>query len=165
METRKRLAFLPAFFIYYLYRMTFKEEISQLKAYRTTRENLAKQVLEQPSLYPELFNLAMDTSWPDHFKACWVLDLVLEERMSLLDQDKTRFCRTLPNFTQEGALRSISRIVWNAVKNQKSTKGLQFSYLQKEELATVCFDWLVSEVKVASKANAIYTLYELGLEL
>ena len=43
-----------------------------------------------------------------------------------------------------------------------NTKKKYLSENNLEKITTDCFDWLISDIRVAPKAHAIYTLFELG---
>lgn len=140
----------------------FYNSIANSTAHRTIRDLLSSQVLNNAVLLPNLFEIAFDTNDKNHHKACWTLELVLQAKIEWLGNYVEDLCNVLPNFKQDGAVRSISKIcMFAAQHNQKNPEFLNGDHLQL--IMEASFDWLIDEkVKVASKAYAMRTLFILG---
>jgi len=140
----------------------FYNSIVNSTAHRPIRDLLSGQVLNNPILLPDLLEIAFDTEDKNHHKACWTLELVLQVKIEWLSDHIDDFCNALPNFKQDGAVRSISKIcMFAAQHNQKKPGFLNGNHLQQTMEA--CFDWLIDEkVKVATKAYAMRALFILG---
>ncbi len=136
-------------------------KIKNSTAHRASREENAAYIFQNPALFNDLFTTAIATTDKNHHKACWIMELVLEQQLDLIFPKKDIFCATVPQYSNESALRSISKIALLMVDyhNQKETF---LSDTNIEILTETCFDWLINDTKVASKAYAIYTLYLLG---
>lgn len=135
--------------------------IENSKAHRPIRDHISGRVFEDPNLFIDLIQMAFNPSNPFHYKACWVLELVMEKHIDWLEPHLSEFCLILSSFTHNGALRSISKICLFASKRHlKTTK-----FLSRENITIItecCFDWLISDQKVATKAYAMRTLFEFG---
>lgn len=139
----------------------FYQNIEKSTAHRPVRDVMSGQVFENPELLKELIAVALDTNDKNHYKACWILELVLEKNMVWLKPYLDRFCEALPLYLHDGAVRSISKICWFAsVCHMRSKDFLTESQLQ--QITESCFDWLISDAKVASKAYAMRALFENG---
>lgn len=133
------------------------KNIANSNAYRVSRDENALLVLTDSHLFPDLLAIALNTADKNHYKACWIMELVLEKQLHLLTNYLPLFCNSLSSFTNESALRSISKICLFL------SLHLQLTSLQEEQVTENCLDWLIQENrKVATKAYAIRTLFELG---
>ncbi|MEO8234672.1 MAG: hypothetical protein ABI549_04590 [Flavobacterium sp.] len=133
------------------------QRIENSSAHRKSREDNAQYILNNPKLISELIKLAFNTGNKDHYKYCWILELVLEERLHLADPFLDVFCSKISKFSHESALRPISKICMFLAKHMILTKD------QEQKIIESCFDWLILEnVKVATKAYSIRALFELG---
>ena len=140
---------------------SFYESVSKNTAHRPIRDYHAGLVFEHPALLADLMELALNVSDKNHHKACWILELVLEKRIDWLSTFLNRFCETLPHFLHDGAVRSIAKIcLFAAIEHSKTRTFLSQEHLKI--ITEVCFDWLIGETKVASKAYAMRALFETG---
>lgn len=136
--------------------------IVQSNAHRAIRDSLANRVIAHPENFDELLALALNLSWPHHHKACWILELVLENHIAWLHPHLEDFTATLAHFQNSSALRSLSKICLFAVgQNQKEPGFLTNDQLHR--IVEACFDWIINpDEKVANKAYAIRTLHIAG---
>jgi len=143
----------------------FYNTIANSTAHRLIREKQAAFVLENPKYFADLFALALDTKDKNHYKACWILEIVHETNPYWIESDVGVFCNNLPLFQQDGAVRSISKICMHLAKaHSKSIKkhDATLSPAQLQQITEACFDWVISDTKVASKVYAIRALFEIG---
>jgi hypothetical protein len=139
------------------------KNVANSSAHRKSRDDNAAFALKN-NLTDDLITLALDVNDEHHFKACWILELVLEENPDLLSTRLTEFCDSLPNFTHDSALRSIAKICMFCAQRLWKQPGF-LSEKQVIQITDACFEWLISDEKVAVKAYAIRTLYETGRRL
>lgn len=140
----------------------FYNKIVNSSAHRPIRDLLSGQVLNDKTLLPALITMAFDTKDKNHHKACWILELVFEARIEWLKDYLDVFCSTLPLFSNESAMRPISKICLFASQQHFESSGfLSSEHLQ--HIMEACFDWLINpDTKVATKAYSMRTLYLLG---
>lgn len=140
----------------------FYQQIENSTAHRPIRDKLCGDVLSNPELFTVLMQTALDCADKSHHKACWILELVLESNIHWLKEYLEEFTACLNSYTHEGAIRSVSKVcMFAALKHQKE----KYSFLspaQEQLITEACFDWLITDTKVASKAYAMRTLYVLG---
>ena len=142
----------------------FYKQIAKSTAHRPIRDLLSGAVLQDKNLLGELVNIALNIKDPNHHKACWILELVMEAKIDWLADYLPEFCTTLPQINHEGALRSVSKICMFAVKHRQKYPGF-LSTIQVEQITEASFDWLIDpDGKVATKAYAMRTLHLLGKE-
>jgi hypothetical protein len=143
-----------------------KNNIDQSNAHRSSRDENAIFILNNIHLFPDFMEMVFDVSDKNHFKACWILELVLDEKLELIFPYLDRYCESLNHYTHHSAIRSISKICMflaqRHIKKLKIDEGI-LSEKQIQTIAEKCLDWIIDEnEKVASKAYAIRTLFELG---
>lgn len=68
------------------------------------------------------------------------------------------FCKTLPLFKNDSAIRSISKICLFL----SNSKKYSLTENQKAKIIETCLNWLIESKKAANAAYSIRTLYNLG---
>jgi len=135
-------------------------------AHRKNRDRCAQIVLDNGNLFKDLIDLTFNTDYEYHHRAAWTLELVLEDNLDLLLEYVDFYTANLYKIKNDSALRSISKInKWIAIelvkkKNPIYTKVLSNTHI--ERIIEAGFDWLISNVAVASQAYTMATLYYLG---
>lgn len=137
---------------------TFHNILSKSTGHKNSREANAKLALENPQFFNELFRIAFSLEDKNHFKACWALELILEKSILKIKPHLNDFLNLLPKFRHDSALRSISKIVLFLTESNT----LQLEEDQERFLIENCLDWLIKDEKVATKAYAIKSLYNLS---
>ncbi|GEQ85988.1 hypothetical protein ULMS_14960 [Patiriisocius marinistellae] len=147
---------------------TLEYKLQYTKAYRKTRLDLANWVLENPENFPELLKFCFQVDEEISFRAAWILEFVCLENVTLLYPHFEKFFEKLPYIYREQALRPFSKICWllteRFYKKKEASLLLHFRGEYREQLVECCFDWLISEKKVATQAFAIKSLFLLGKE-
>lgn len=142
--------------------------IEKSTAHRADRQQNAELILEKPELFEELLNLAFDLKNPNHFKACWTLELVLEQNLELLFPHLDFFFQSFKLFENDSAMRSISKITMFLSKkhfNEKKSGNISLKETQITAITELGFDKIIApETKVATKVYLIRALYHLGFD-
>jgi hypothetical protein len=137
------------------------QSIAKSTAHRPSRDYHAALVFGNPALLSDLMDFALDVEDKNHHKACWILELVMEKNIEWLSPHLDRFCEALSKFTQDGAARSVSKIcMFAATRHLKTNDLLSGQHLKK--ITEACFDWLIGDAKVATKAYAMRALLQTG---
>lgn len=140
---------------------SFQKKIADSTAHRPIRDEISNMVKNDLSLLPEMMAMAFDLNNKNHHKACWSLELVLEKDITWLYPYLNIFCEKLAHYKHEGALRSVSKIVMFVTIQD----NLQENFLtdeMRQKITEACFDWLIGNIKVATKAYAMRALFNLG---
>jgi hypothetical protein len=136
----------------------FYKRIEQGTAHRKSRDENMNYVLIHPEYLPELVTLASTITYKNHFKALWVMELLSLKNTELLAPLLDEFCRALPHYTIEKAIRPSAKICYQLVTNN----NIQLTPSQAEAIIETCLDRLINQVKVAPAAFSMRTLFVLG---
>lgn len=138
------------------------------KAYRENRMRAAQWVLEHPESFPKLLEIGFSQYPEKAHKALWAFEFVCLERPEILYPHFDIFFSRLGHVTGDSSVRPLAhiceKIVIDYYKKKNSDVKKNFLKPHKEQLTEVCFDWLITDQKVACQARAMVCLYFLGTE-
>lgn len=137
---------------------TFFNRIAKSTAHRKSRDDNKLFIFENPEYLPSLTAIAFNTKDKNHHKACWILELVAEERMDLFMPFIDEYCSVLKNYKSDSAIRSISKIGLFLVKDKK----IKLAKIHEEQIIETFLDWLIESDKAANAAYSMRALYVLG---
>lgn len=137
---------------------TFYDKISKSTAHRHSRDENKLFIFENPEYLHQLTEIAFNTKDKHHHKACWILELIVEEQLHLFVPFIDRYCSEIKNYKSDSAIRSISKIGLFLVKGKK----IKLTENQEEQIIETFLDWLIESDKAANAAYAMRTLYILG---
>lgn len=133
---------------------------------RENRIKVAKTILKDQALFESLLEIAFEQENELSVKAIWVLELVCEKNLEWMAFSLPYFINNLSNQKDESAVRSISKICNLIAQDYNSKFDSPIKLIMTEDhvsqMIESCFDWLLSDYKVAAKAHAMETLYYLG---
>jgi hypothetical protein len=72
------------------------------------------------------------------------------------------FCVNIKNTTDKSAIRALSKICMLLAISHFKKKEIQLTENQLQKITETCFDWLLTDTKVASKCYSIRNLHLLG---
>lgn len=148
-----------------------KKMLSELQAkldyvntYRENRLMAAQYVLENQHLFGELVTICFSPEDKNNHKACWILEFVSYEELIWLQPHLDFLCSNLKVLKDESAIRPIAKVVQLLVKShyKKNDDSILLSEENLQDCIEASFDWLINDIKVATKAYSIRTLYVLG---
>ena len=141
-----------------------QEKLDYVSAYRENRLKCAQDVLENPYLFEELISICFSPEDKNNHKACWILEFVSYEELLWLQPHLDFFCSNLKILKDESSLRPIAKVVQLLVKShyKKNENSISLSENNLQDIIEASFDWLINDVKVATKAYSIRTLYVIG---
>lgn len=151
-----------------LEREALRECLALMCQMREERLKAASLLREYPDSIPTLLDMIFADEERYGFRGGWALDLALQEDLYLILPCIDQFIRGLLSLKNESAIRSFARICEALLIAKFRKKDPQvIAILTSEHLKTMteaCFEWLIGEHKVAAKAFAMTSLYELGKE-
>lgn len=139
-------------------------KLDYVNAYRENRLLAAQDVLENQHLFDELVQICFSPLNKNNHKACWILEFVSYEELIWLQPHLDFFFSNLKILKDESSIRPIAKVVQLLVKShyKKSDNSILLSEENLQHCIEASFDWLINDVKVATKAYSIRTLYILG---
>lgn len=144
------------------------QQISYTKAYRKNRLEAAHWVLNHPETFGELLNYCLTAKDDLSYKAAWVLEFVYLEQPELLLSHLDFFFEKLSNINRDQTLRPLAHIckmiTISYYKKEEEKIVSYFSEVHKKIMIECCFDWLITDKKVACQARAMTALFYLGTE-
>tara|TARA_R100000935_G_scaffold42923_1_gene65237 strand:- start:58002 stop:58592 length:591 start_codon:yes stop_codon:yes gene_type:complete len=144
------------------------QQISYEKAYRENRLKAANWVLEHPETLEELLQFCFHEDTKLATKATWVLEFVCRKNIQLIFPYLDFIFEKLPAAKSDGQVRSFGLIceLITIGYYQKKQKEYREALTQKhkEVMTECCFDWMITNQKVACQARAMTALYFLGTE-
>jgi hypothetical protein len=140
----------------------FKKKLENVTGYRVIRQKYANEVLDNPKLFSELVSLCFQVSDKNASKAFWILEFVCYQKLEWLEDHLDFFCSNIKNLKDESAIRPASKICQLLVIAHYKKKEIILSEKHLEEITETSFDWLINDIKVATKAYSMRTLYILG---
>lgn len=142
----------------------FSTNLQYINGYRANRLKYANIVLENPYFFSDLIQLSCRNFNEHTHKACWILEFVCYQKLEWMQPHLDLFIDNMHKHMNESAIRPMSKIgqllVLSHFKKDETKIILSDYHLQK--IIETCFDWLISETKVATKVYAMRTLYLLG---
>ena len=144
-------------------------QINYEKAYRKNRLDAANWVLTHPESLEELLHYCFCEDQRLATKATWVLEFVFRENLESMYPFLEYIFNNLPKAKGDGQLRSFALLsellTIQYYKKKDATLLPIFTSNHKEIMIECCFDWMITNQKVACQARAMLALFHLGTEI
>lgn len=142
------------------------KELTYVDSSRKNRLKYAHMVMNDLSLLPKLLDVLFMIDDKVSCRAAWVLEFVCGENLEVIIPFLDKFTENLGKVHLDSAVRPVAKVCEYLVKAYYSkTDNNIKAALQpkfKEHIIEACFDWMISNQKVAVKAYSMNTLYLLG---
>lgn len=141
-----------------------QQKLECVNGHRISRQQTALYIVENPAYFKELIAICFTPSYSESYKACWVLEFVAYEKLEWFNNYLDYYCENLKQITNESSIRPLAKITQLLLKSHynKIESKIFFSETQIQNCIEICFDWLITDTKVATKAYCMRTLYLLG---
>ena len=142
------------------------ESLSYVNHSREKRAEMAAIVSNNPHLIAPLFAIAFTVNDPISSRACWVLEFTAKENLAFIFPYLDEFTAKINTVCLDSSVRPMAKICEHLIKSYfaKSTnptqKAITNSHL--ERITCACFDWLITDQKVAAQAYSMTCLLLLG---
>ena len=140
----------------------YSQHIEKCTAYRKDRERNRNLALRNPEYYKEVVLTACDPNHKNQHQACWILEFICEKKLKTILPFVDVFLATAPQFKNDSAIRSASKICLFLTKSNHRANGISLTLHQETQLIEICFDWLIKDEKVATKVYSIKALFLLN---
>lgn len=136
-------------------------------ALRKNRERVAVPFENNPELVSNLIIVLFNTHYKLHFKAAWILEILLEKDLRIILPYIEYFATNIRKLRNQSAIRPIAKISMRLAVSYVNKKEIIYrNYMSKpivEKMVETGFDWMIDDHKVATKAYTMSTLYYFGL--
>ncbi len=144
------------------------EQLDYVKPYRKDRLRVGLWVIDHPEFMPELVRYSFDPEFEKSMQALWGLEFVGRFKLELFYPHLDSFFHYLPGVSAHPILRALSfmceLVAIAYYKNQDPILRDAFTSKHKTVMTECCFDWLITDQKVACQVRAMTALYYLGTE-
>ena len=143
-----------------------KEKLMEVDSSRKKREEISYWITKKPHYVRETLQWCFNEESELLVQSAWVLEIICERKPESFTKYMHLFFEQLLNIKNDSALRSCAKICEMLCHfHYMKTLGLFSEILNKEEreiITECCFDWLITDQKVACQAPAMQCLYYLG---
>jgi hypothetical protein len=136
----------------------FYSKIKNSSAGTQCRIDRCNYILENQYFLKDLVALSFKVKDKTHLRACCVLEKVCDTKIELIYPFIDEICNNLYLLKNDSAIRSIGRIILHLIEKHK----YQPTTNQLDKITEACFEWLISDIRMAPKVYAMYTLTEIG---
>jgi len=144
------------------------KKLSYTRAYRQTRLEVAQWVMDRPETFPDLLDYCFQKDEEISYRATWILEFVCLADLSILVPYFDVFFKNIPNIYKDQAVRPLAKIceklmvAYYKTNNEVIIKGITEEH--KNTIIECCFDWLITQQKVACQVYSMLALYFLGTQ-
>lgn len=150
-----------------MYRETLIHELSTTNNLtRIHRQKICQLILKNKYLLSHLVNLSFEFDNKLSIKAASILEVIVKDSENHILPYFNQITRNLSKLKFHSTRRYFAKICEIIVENhQKNGFFDEKSYKKsKKEIISICFDWLITNQKVAVEVYAMSVLYVLGQE-
>lgn len=142
------------------------EALDYVNASRERRAEMSSLVLNNLHLMEPLLEIIFQDTDPISSKAAWVVEFVVKEDLGYLFPYIDFFTASVGALKLDSSIRPMAKICELLIEGyfKKKKNDTQEALKEKnlEEITTACFDWLIGDHKVATKAYSMTALLLLG---
>lgn len=132
---------------------------------RLQRAKRARTVLEKPGLIGPLLQIGIGKNKALAARAIWVVEYAVKQNPALLMPHLPLLLKNAGQVEDQKVIRPLAKMIevlLNLDYNQQGSSMIPAE--EKEQLAALCFDWLIGNHKVAAKVHSMSSLYFLGYD-
>lgn len=140
--------------------------LNHVNSSRESRIKYANMVLNNISVLPKLIDILFMADDAVSCKAAWVLEFVCDRKRDAIVPFLDTYTSNIHIIHLDSAVRPVAKICEFLVKDyyleedNSIKKALKPIY--QERIIETCFDWMITDQRVAVKAYAMNTLFLLG---
>jgi hypothetical protein len=140
--------------------------LNHVNSSRESRTKYANMVLNDLNLIPKLIDILFMVDDAVSCKAAWVLEFVCDIKRDAIIPFLDKFTRNIHTIHLDSAVRPVAKICEFLAKDyyleQDNSIKKALTPIYQERIIETCFDWMITDQKVAVKAYAMNTLFLLG---
>ncbi len=146
----------------------FHKELSNVSTSRENRMKYANTVLNDMSLFPKLVDILFMVDDKVSSRAAWILEFVCAEYIYAIVPHLETFTKNINKVHLDSSVRPVSKVCEFITKAYYSKKPNPIKKAltpkHKERIIEACFDWMISDQKVAPKVYAMESLFFYGMD-
>lgn len=144
------------------------QELSNVNHSREKRLYYANLVSDNPNLVSKLLDILFRLNDKASPRAAWVFEFMCNKDIEHVIPFLEKFTLDMHKVHFDSAVRPVAKVCELIAKAYISKENnhikLALTPIQKERIIEICFDYLISEQKVAPKAYSMTTLFIFGKE-
>ncbi|RZV69922.1 MAG: adenylosuccinate lyase [Flavobacteriaceae bacterium] len=144
------------------------KELNYVTHSRENRQKYAEMLIKNPVLFPKVLDILFMVDDKISYRAAWVLEFACGNDIEAIIPYLDNFTSRIGTVHLDPAVRPVAKICEYLIKSfyakndNKIKKAL--THVHQERIIEACFDWMISDQKIAPKAYSMNTLYLLGKE-
>ncbi|MEW7290734.1 adenylosuccinate lyase [Aquimarina sp. 2304DJ70-9] len=135
---------------------------------REKRNSFANLILENPEVLPDLLAICARVDDEISCRASWGLEFLCKNNLEAILPYLDQLITLVPKVYQHPAVRPMAKIfeyLTTSYYQKQSPEVREFlTQPHRQKITEICFDWLITDQKVAPKAYSMTSLYLLGTE-
>ncbi|MEM6720625.1 MAG: adenylosuccinate lyase [Bacteroidota bacterium] len=151
--------------------MIFEQLYSELNYVNHSREKrnyYANIVLNNPDLLPTLLEVVFTIDDKISSRAAWLFEFVARENLDAILPHLDMYIERMHTVYLNPAVRPMAKVAEYLIEafyhRKPNLTKEKLTQKHREKITEVCFDWMISDQKVAVKAYSMRSLYLLGRE-
>lgn len=147
---------------------SLKDILTTVNHSREKRSSFANLILDNPALLPELLAICAKVDDDISCRASWGLEFLCKSNLEAIIPYLDELMVITSKVYKHPAVRPMAKIFEYLIiaYYQKKVPVIKKSLTtaHREKITEICFDWLITDQKVAAKAYSMTSLYLLGTE-
>ncbi len=148
--------------------ISLEETLRTIAHSREQREYVSKHIEDNPHLLPELLDLCMLANDTISCRASRELEILCKKNLRVIFPFLDQLLQIASKAYRDPAVRPMAKIfelLTLGYYHKKSTEIRKYLTREhREKITEICFDWLITDQKVAAQAHSMTSLYLLGTE-
>lgn len=144
------------------------QELNYVNHSREKRSYYADLLINNPELVSPLLEILFTVNDKISCRAAWIFEFMCSEHINTIIPHLNKFTDNISLVHLDSAVRPVAKvceILITAYYKNKNPEVLKYLIEKhKEKIIEVCFDWMITNQKVAVKAYSMTTLFFLGQE-
>ena len=144
------------------------KELDYVNHSRENRKKYANMVINDSSLLPKVLDILFQVDDKTSCRAAWLLEFVAREDLNAILPHLDRITKEMHQVHLDPAVRPIAKICEYLIeayyhKYNNQTKSY-LTTIHRERIIELCFDYMITDQKIAPKAYCMNSLFLLGQE-
>ncbi|TYP71718.1 adenylosuccinate lyase [Aquimarina intermedia] len=145
--------------------MDLHSELELLDHSKQKREKFCLLLRTKTISVAEVLDVAEKINSTVSYKALWGLEFMCRDSIQNLLPHLDRFINLLPKIHLDSGVRPAAKICeYLIIEHYENNNIHTFSLDNRKAITSICFDWLITDQRVAPKAYSMTCLLHLGTE-